>query len=101
VEFWLQAVEPGVDCAGRETFETLGVSFIDVQHLADEVHDRLYPASEKLVAVLPWPEPDLRQLAADGVITAMQMMSKQQVISTRRRTSRLARSLAWQRWSRM
>jgi leucyl-tRNA synthetase len=45
-------------------------------HLAEEVHARLQPASAKLVAELPWPEPDPALLALETVTIAVQVMGR-------------------------
>ena len=69
--------EPGLAWTRREAVEML-VRLISpmMPHLAEEVHTRLHPATESLVAALPWPEADPALLASDSVTIAVQVMGR-------------------------
>lgn len=69
--------QPGLVWARREALETLSrIMSPMMPHLAEEVHARLQPDSETLVAELPWPEPDPVLLAMESVTIAVQVMGK-------------------------
>jgi leucyl-tRNA synthetase len=75
--FGFGTAEPGLAWAGREALETLCRLISPMMpHLAEEVHARLHPGSEKLVAELSWPEPDPALVAAESVTIAVQVMGK-------------------------
>ena len=45
-------------------------------HLAEEMYATLHPATERLVAELAWPEPDMALVVAESVTIAVQVMGK-------------------------
>ncbi len=45
-------------------------------HLAEEIHARLHPDADAMVATLPWPEADPALTAAEQVTIAVQVMGK-------------------------
>ncbi len=69
--------QSGLHWARREALETLSRLLSPMMpHLAEELHERLHPASTELVAELSWPEPDPALLALDSVTIAVQVMGK-------------------------
>jgi leucyl-tRNA synthetase len=70
-------VEVGLGWARREAVETLARLISPMMpHLAEEMHSRLSPGTERLVAEQPWPEADPDLVAADTVTIAVQVMGK-------------------------
>jgi leucyl-tRNA synthetase len=45
-------------------------------HLAEEMHERLFPRADRMVAELAWPEADPNLTVADSVTIAVQVMGK-------------------------
>jgi len=69
--------QPGLHWARREALETLARLVSPMMpHMAEEVHARLQPDAAKLVAELPWPQPNPALLAMDSVTIAVQVMGK-------------------------
>jgi leucyl-tRNA synthetase len=71
------ADEVGMGWARREAVEMLArLSSPMMPHLAEDVHARLHPGTDRLVADLPWPEPEPDLLVAETVTIAVQVMGK-------------------------
>ena len=71
------APEAGLAWARREAVEGLArLSSPMMPHLAEEVHARLFPGGDHLVAELAWPEADPALLAAERVTIAVQVGGK-------------------------
>jgi leucyl-tRNA synthetase len=71
------AAEAGLDWARFEALETLARLVGPMMpHLAEEMHARLQPGRNLLVAQLPWPEADEAWLAAESVTIAVQILGK-------------------------
>ena len=67
----------GLVWARREAVEMLArLAAPMIPHLAEEVHVRLFPGADALVADLPWPEADPALVAAESVTIAVQVMGK-------------------------
>ena len=71
------ADEPGLGWARREAVEMLArLSSPMIPHLAEEIFIHLHPGTDRLVADLPWPEPEPALLVAESVTVAVQVMGK-------------------------
>ncbi len=67
----------GLAWARREAVEILARLISPMMpHLAEEVHARLHPGGERLVAELPWPAADPDLLVAETLTIAVQVMGK-------------------------
>ncbi len=67
----------GVGWARREAVEMMArLAAPMMPHLSEEIFARLHPEGARVVAELPWPEPDPSLLAADQVTIAVQVMGK-------------------------
>jgi leucyl-tRNA synthetase len=67
----------GLAWARREAVEMLARLISPMMpHLAEEMHARLHPATERLVAELQWPEADPDLVTAVSVTIAVQVMGK-------------------------
>jgi leucyl-tRNA synthetase len=67
----------GMGWARREAVEMMArLAAPMMPHLAEEIFARLHPEKARVVADLPWPEPDPTLLAADQVTIAVQVMGK-------------------------
>ncbi|MBV9784733.1 MAG: leucine--tRNA ligase [Acidisphaera sp.] len=68
---------PGLAWARTEAVETLARLISPMMpHLAEEIHARLHPEAESLVAELSWPEADPAWLAVESVTIAVQVMGR-------------------------
>ncbi len=68
---------PGLPWARREAVAMAArLSAPMMPHLAEEVWHLLHPASPRLVAELPWPEPDPALLVAESLTIAVQVGGK-------------------------
>ena len=68
---------PGLGPARREAAGMLARLMAPMMpHLAEEAHKCMHPASDQLVAELPWPEADPQLLVAESVTIAVQVMGK-------------------------
>lgn len=71
------AAAEGMRAARREALEMLArLSAPMMPHLAEDVFRLLDPAAERLVAEMPWPEPDPDLLRAETVTLAVQVLGK-------------------------
>ncbi len=71
------AERAGLGWARREALSTLARLISPMMpHLAEEIHHRLDPASQVLVAEMAWPVADPLLLAEDTVTVAVQVMGK-------------------------
>ncbi len=67
----------GMGWARREAAEMMArLAAPMMPHLAEEIFARLHPGAARLVAELPWPEPDPSLLVAQLVTIAVQVMGK-------------------------
>jgi leucyl-tRNA synthetase len=67
----------GLDWARREAVESAARLISPMMpHLAEEIYARLNPEADRLVAELPWLEPDAALAAAESVTIAVQVMGK-------------------------
>ena len=68
---------PGLGPARREAAGMLARLMAPMMpHLAEEAYKCMHPASDQLVAELPWPEADPQLLVAESVTIAVQVMGK-------------------------
>ncbi|MGH7104164.1 MAG: class I tRNA ligase family protein, partial [Acetobacteraceae bacterium] len=68
---------PGMAAARREGMKVLlRLAAPMIPHLAEELHARLDPGCQALVAELPWPEADPALVVADSVTIAVQVAGR-------------------------
>jgi leucyl-tRNA synthetase len=71
------ATDAGLSWARFEALETVARLVAPMMpHLAEEMHARLHPGREGLVAELPWPEADDALTVADSITIAVQILGK-------------------------
>ncbi|MGG5810778.1 leucine--tRNA ligase [Falsiroseomonas sp. CW058] len=76
-EMEAQAAAEGMGAARREALEMLArLSAPMMPHLAEEVYALLNPGADRLVAQLPWPEPEAELLRVEAVTLAVQVLGK-------------------------
>jgi leucyl-tRNA synthetase len=69
--------DAGLSWARFEALETVARLVAPMMpHLAEEMHARLHPGREGLVAELPWPEADEALTVADSITIAVQILGK-------------------------
>jgi leucyl-tRNA synthetase len=69
--------QEGLAWARLEALRTMALLAAPMMpHLAEEVHERLFPGTDRLVAELAWPEADPTLTVADSVTIAVQVMGK-------------------------
>ncbi len=72
-----QAGEPGLNTALHAAVNVLCRLICPmVPHVAEHIHSALCPASDRLVAEMPWPVADASWLIVDRVTVAIQVMGK-------------------------